>query len=99
MYRVRYSRLAVHDLTEIADYLEREADQRVARLVLQRIRLKLRSLERDAHRYRERNELGNGRRAVLIGAYIAFYRIDGSTVYVLRILHGARQYMPHMFDN
>ena len=98
MTRVRFSGPAKSDLSDIANFLENEAGARVARTVLQRIRRHVRTLERDAHRYRERSELGVGRRAVLIGPYIAFYRIDGDTVLILRILHNARNITPKLFE-
>jgi plasmid stabilization system protein ParE len=56
-------------------------------------------LKRDAHRYRERPELGPGRRALLIGPWIAFYRIEAETVLVLRILHSARDVKADLFGD
>ena len=94
MFTVRYSALAKADIIEIADYLDRVAGARVAKSVIQRIRHKIRSLERDAARYRERPELGAGRRALLIGPYLAFYRIEGTSVIVQRVLHSAHDIKP-----
>ena len=34
------------------------------------------------------------RRAILIGPYIAFYRVEAEVVFVQRILHGARHITP-----
>jgi plasmid stabilization system protein ParE len=78
--------------------LEKEAGLKVARTVLLRIRRRIQLLKRDAHRYRERRELGPGRRALLIGPWIAFYRIEGDTVFVQRILHSARNIKAALFD-
>ncbi len=97
MLSLRYASPAKRDLAEIADYLDKEAGPKVARTVLLRIRLHIRLLKRDAHRYRERPELGPGRRALLIGPWIAFYRIEGDTVFVQRILHSARDIKPDLF--
>jgi len=33
-----------------------------------------------------------------IGPWIAFYRIEGETVFVQRILHSARNIKPGLFD-
>jgi plasmid stabilization system protein ParE len=33
-----------------------------------------------------------GYRYIIVGNYLAFYRFDPSTVFVYRILHGARDY-------
>ncbi|HKZ96432.1 MAG TPA: type II toxin-antitoxin system RelE/ParE family toxin [Hyphomicrobiaceae bacterium] len=77
---------------------KREAGAKVARTVLQRIRRQVRTLEHSAHRFRERPELGVGRRAMSIGPWIAFYRIEGETVFVQRILHSARDIKLGLFD-
>ncbi len=98
MFVIRYSAPAKADLKEIADYLVQEADNRVAAAVVKRIRTHVRTLARDAPPYRERQELGRGRRAILIGPYIAFYRIQENTVFVLRILHSARDIKPKLFE-
>ena len=45
-----------------------------------------------------RPELGEGRRALLISPYIAFYRVEGGTVYVRRILHAARNITQDLLD-
>ena len=94
MFKIRYSVPAQLDLGDIADYLEREASAKVAAGVLSRIRRQVLTLERDALRHRERRELGEGRRAILIGPYIAFYRVEAEVVFVQRILHGARHITP-----
>lgn len=98
MYSIRYSALAKADLAEIADYLEREAGPKIARGVIRRIRRQIRMLERDANRYRERAELGPGRRALLIGPWIAFYRVETNLVLVQRVLHSARNITPDLFQ-
>jgi addiction module RelE/StbE family toxin len=98
MYSIRYSVPARADLIEIADYLEKEAGSKVARNVVLRIRRQIRTLERNADRYRERPELGPGRRALLISPWIAFYRVETSRVVIQRILHGARNITPDMFQ-
>lgn len=56
MFVIRYTAPAKADLNEIADYLEREADRRVAAAVIKRLRIQVRTLTRDAPRYRERQE-------------------------------------------
>ncbi len=99
MFTIRYTAPAKADLVNIANYLEREAGARVATAVIKRIRLQIKTLERDAPRYRERPELGAGRRAVLIGPYLGFYRIEANTVFVLRVLHSARDIKPKLFES
>lgn len=98
MLDLRYSSAAQRDLGEIANYLEQQAGTTVATKVLGRIRRQALTLRRDAHRYRERVELGEGRRALLVGAYIVFNRIEADTVFIQRILHSARQIEPRLFE-
>ena len=61
-------------------------------------RLKVAKLGRDGLRYRERPELGSGRRAIPIGPYLDFYRVIGEVVFIQRILHGARDITTGLFD-
>lgn len=37
-----------------------------------------------------RDDLAPGLRAVVMGSYLAFYRVEGRTVTILRVLHGSR---------
>ena len=98
MFQIRYAAPAISDLTDIADYLEREASPRVAAAVVRRVRLQIRTLERDALRHRVRTELGHERRALLISPYLAFYRVESDIVFVLRVLHSARLISLNMLD-
>jgi plasmid stabilization system protein ParE len=38
------------------------------------------------------------RRFLVCGNYLAFYRVDGSTVFIDRILYGKRDYMAILFE-
>ena len=40
-------------------------------------------------RFRERKELGSGRRAILVSPYIVFYSVADDIVFVQRMLHCA----------
>lgn len=70
MYQVRYTATATRDLRDIATYVRKEAGDVTAKRLMDRIRTKISNLGRNAMRYRERKELGEGRRAILIGPYI-----------------------------
>jgi toxin ParE1/3/4 len=98
MLTIRYSVPAQSDLIDIANYLERQASPAVAAAVLKRIRRQVKSLAHNALRYRERRELGEGRRAISVAPYLVFYRVEGATVIVQRILHGARNIQSAAFD-
>ncbi len=97
-YSVRYTASAIRDLAEIADYLDEEAGVQISTSVIKRIRRQVETLKRDAHRYRERLDLGPGCRALLIGSYVAIYKFDGGEAFVLRVLHGARNITPEMLE-
>jgi toxin ParE1/3/4 len=43
---------------------------------------------------RARPDLGPERRCLSVIPYVVFYRIEGRTVYVIRILHGRRDIKP-----
>jgi toxin ParE1/3/4 len=98
MREVRYTASAKRDLRDIAEYVGQETGNAVTKALLVRIRTKVAKLSRDGLRYRERPELGVGRRAILIGPYIAFYRVVGDKVFVQRVLHGARDITEAMFE-
>lgn len=86
-------------MRDIADYIESEADAATAMRVIQNIRTHVRTLTRDGLRFRERPALGPGRRALLIDPYMAFYRVIDDTVFVQRILHGARNISAEVFED
>jgi plasmid stabilization system protein ParE len=48
-------------------------------------------------RYRVRDELQAGIRAVCVEKYIIFYRITNDTVAIVRVLHGARNITSELF--
>ena len=48
--------------------------------------------------YREREELGPGNRAVNIGPWMIFYRVDGDTLFIQRILRGSQLITPSLVD-
>ena len=45
---------------------------------------------------RIRPELGNARRLLLYKSHVIFYRIDGETIHVVRILHGKQNWREHL---
>ncbi len=99
MLAIRYSMPAKQDLTEIAAFLERERSAAVAKRVISRIRQRVRTLRRDGTRRMERPVFGPGRRVLHINPYLAFYRVIGQTVYIQRILHGARNITLDMLED
>ena len=91
-YRVEVTRLAVADLEEIWDYIAQ--DNRAAAtafvLSLEQQLLSLECFPERCPRIAENELLGTDYRHLITGKYRTIFRISGSTVMVLRIIHGSR---------
>ena len=91
---VRLLRPAEEDLTEIYEYIAAEDPSAAERLTLR--------IEKDLKALAKRPMLGPvprdpdiaqlGYRHLVMGEYLAFYKIEGPQILVHRILHGARDY-------
>jgi toxin ParE1/3/4 len=81
---------AREDLAEIWSIIAEARDQRTAddvhRRILEACRLKAEFPETG----RIRDDIAPGVRSVVIRPYVAFFRPQGGTILVLRILHGRR---------
>jgi toxin ParE1/3/4 len=78
---------AEQDLFDIAAYLSSEASARTADEYLRKI---FRAGERIRGRPlsgRARHELMHGIRSVLVHPYVVFYRVEGVSVEIVRVLH------------
>lgn len=91
-YHVEITRSAELDILDIWEYIHRESpfhvDEFVARLEEQQ-----RSLEFFPMRCAlipESTSLGVEYRQILLGDYRSIFRIEGKTVFVLRVIHGSR---------
>lgn len=95
--RLEWSVFALEDRDGIFDYIE-EDSPRAAVVVDGRIRTQVRQLLQ----FPETGRLGrvDGTRELVISQtpYIAAYRINGDTVRILRVLHGAQQWPDEMLD-
>lgn len=93
-HRVVWTKEAESDLEHIIEYYLLEASEAVARAVGGRIRAGLAELAEFPLRTRS-GRVGGTRECVIARLpYIGVVKIDASTVYVLAILHTARQYPP-----
>jgi len=91
---VRLLRPAEEDLTELYEYIAADNPSAAERL--------LRRIEKDLSALAKRPMLGPvprdpdiaqlGYRYLIMGQYLAFYKIEGSQIFIHRILHGARDY-------
>jgi toxin ParE1/3/4 len=90
--RIRWTRPAAGDLTQICDYIEKHASTAIARRVALSIYQHVGTLAE----FPERGRTGrrpDTRELVLTGLpYIAVYRIGKDGVEILRILHGAQEW-------
>ena len=88
--RVKWTRLALTDLEEIADYISRESP-RYASIFVSEARRAARSLARYSFRSRRIPEFGREDiRELLLGSYRLIFQIKKDHVRILTVIHGAR---------
>lgn len=91
--KVAFTRQARQDLAEIARYLADQNPGR-ARSYIEELRSACLEITNTPHGFEllEQSELSGIRRRVF-APYLIFYRVEGSQVRLLRIIHGARDYL------
>ena len=92
---VRLLRIAEDDLTEIVTYIAADRPSAAEKLAA-RIEKNLHLLARNPQSGRipkEEELLRVGYRYLIVEDYLIFYTIEGQTILVHRILHGARDYL------
>ncbi len=89
-YRVVYTAAARTDLQEIANYFRNAAGNVVAQATTNKIVEKIETLGVRPKRQRLRRELDPELRAVPVGNYMIFYRVEADIVSIVRILHGSQ---------
>ena len=93
-YGVRLSRLAEEDLAEIVSYVAADRPS-AAEEVAHRIEKTLQLLSKNPRLGgvpTEEQLVRLGYRYLVIENYLVFYTIEGTIIYVHRIIHGARDY-------
>lgn len=94
-HAIRLLRIAEDDLTEIVTYIAAERPS-AAEALANKIEKNLSLLAKHPHlgRIPKEEELTRlGYRYLVVQNYLIFYTIEQQTVYVHRILHGARDYL------
>ena len=95
---IRRSRQAQFDQTDI--WLNIAADNvRAADGVYERINDAILMLAEHPEAGRPRDDLQTGLRYFPTGSYLIFYTVDGRTLGIRRILHGARDIKAALFDD
>lgn len=88
-FTILRSRRARADLTDIWLYIS-ERSVAAADRVVEEIDRVCQVIANNPEIGRERPEVGAGLRSFVAMSWIVFYRIDGDTIQVVRIVHGAR---------
>jgi toxin ParE1/3/4 len=99
-HRVEITQTAESDLLEIFHYIAPDNETAANRLVSE-IERQIDSLERYPSRcpvIPEATKLGKEYRHIIYGQYRTVFRIDGSRVLILRILHSARLLSLKLFE-
>ena len=78
------------DLAEIWATIAEARDERTADRMHRKILASCRSKAQFPESGRMRDEILPGLRSVVVRPYVAFYRTEGDTILVVRILHGRR---------
>ena len=94
-YNVRLLRIAENDLADIVAYIAAERPSAAA-AQLDRIEKSLGLLNRNPYLGKVPNDehlIGLGYRCLNIDDYLAFSSVEEQTVFVHRIVHGARDYL------
>ena len=90
---------ARHSRAKDAGGIHRSAGESVAARFMRRLIARANSLCVMPTRHRIRNELQVGLRAVSVEKYIIFYQVTGDKVFILRVLHSARDITSELFSN
>ncbi len=89
---IRWTELAVHDLTQICDYLEKHGSAATARRVALSIHQRIATLA-DFPEFGRTGRKPDTRELVFSSLpYLAIYRIRADAIEILRILHGAQDW-------
>lgn len=90
--RLRWTEPAVHDLTQICDYIEQHGSPGSARRVALSIYESVSGLADFPERGRTGRKPGTRELVLVRLPYVAIYRIRHDVVEILRILHGAQNW-------
>ena len=101
MSKVSYSPKAKQDLLDVKEYYEQDlknptASKKILRDITQRIRT-LESFPKTGRKLSAIIDIDTDYRFIGCSGYLAFYRIINGNVFVVRIIHGRRDYIAMLF--
>src|SRR3989338_122821 len=99
-FRVRITRTAEQDIEEAWTFIAQDSPEEAEKFI-RRLEEQIETLERFPERcplLPENEILGTGYCHLLYGSYRGVFRIAGKTVYVLRVIRGARLLDTSMFE-
>ena len=94
-YDIRYLPIAEADLNEIVEYLLEHSINAANAFIdeLERSEERLSMFPESAALIRDKKLRRKGYRVVTIGDYLLFYTLRNENVYIMRIIHGKRNYL------
>ena len=95
MRQINRTSLAEADLRETLEYLC-EHSEPAAEAFANDLSSALRIVAGQPRMGRDRSDVSNGARSIVLGRYVVFYRFDDDEIMVLRIIHGSRD-IPRVF--
>jgi toxin ParE1/3/4 len=96
MARVRFTKPAINDLSEIGSHIAKD-NERISREFIARIKDKCYSISSSPYMGRQRDDYGPEVRSFPFGNYVIFYKPINPGIAILHILHGARN-LPEIFE-
>jgi toxin ParE1/3/4 len=99
-YSVRITPAAERDVEEIWSYIADDSPENGTSFIL-RLEEQIEALEHFPERcplIPENETLGTGYRHLVFGAYRTIFRVTGDTVFIVRVIHGARLFDPSLFQ-
>ena len=101
MNRIRFSPEAVKDLQEIKGYITAEfCSEQAADHTIRKILKKIQNLSpfpEIGPKLSQIADVSTDYRFLACGSYTAFYRVEGSQVFIVRVLYGRRDFMKILF--
>lgn len=95
-YHVKITAPALGDIEEIAVYTVAEWGEKQAQTYLAQIDRAILALADNPSLGRERYGVPPAIKGRKAGAHVVFYRVDGDTLYVVRVLHESMDHGRHM---